>query len=462
MGFESILPSPLTGIGGAGVSMDGHGAVSSRGSPPPPSMTTIPSETGNPSLVSLSVVDSADFRVEAFPSLPIDNIQKDRVCPPGSFGWFVLHLVGWCHHGWGLGLLCRVMAVSFVLMQFLMALGSGYDAAASTFAVASDSTFPSKIRIGSGSTSPLTVEPAVEIHVSYPWKPKRRNSILPDSVGSPKQPMAVPAPRAYSKPAVPESGIDCATGRSETMKSRDPGIERTSLVVPRADLQPHQLFGHSETNVPLVSYADALNCGLGIPPPAADEFLIVDSVDQSSDASPFKALDQAPSLKVVRFAPEILSAEAPSCAPHRRMLAPCSDICHPIKFCESNLGNLASDGIAVDGGPKLASPPFAPRRETRGVVPLDDALSSIDILPYPGADIENQDLSIPPSDGMTLELEPASTIDPNLMPSPISHISKKYFPVASNFGEPFSSSSNGSLEWTKKKTRSRIKPCKAK
>ncbi|GMH28204.1 hypothetical protein Nepgr_030047 [Nepenthes gracilis] len=30
------------------------------------------------------------------------------------------------------------MAVSFVLMQFLMALGSGYDAAASTFAVASD------------------------------------------------------------------------------------------------------------------------------------------------------------------------------------------------------------------------------------------------------------------------------------------------------------------------------------
>ncbi|GMH04789.1 hypothetical protein Nepgr_006629 [Nepenthes gracilis] len=140
------------------------------------------------------------------------------------------------------------------------------------------------------------------------------------------------------------------------MKSREPGIERTSLVVPGADLQPHHLLGHLETNVPPVSYADALNCGLSIPPPAANEFPIVNSIDQSSDVSPFKPLDQASSLKVVRFAPEILSAEAPSCAPHHRMLAPYSDICHLIKFRRSNLGNLASDSVPVDGGPKLASP----------------------------------------------------------------------------------------------------------
>ncbi|GMH03439.1 hypothetical protein Nepgr_005278 [Nepenthes gracilis] len=324
MGFESVLPSPLRGIGGAGVSMVGHGAVSSGGSPPPPSMTTIPSETGKPSLISLSDVDSADFRVEPFPSLPADNIHKDRVCPPPVLNYYPHRSVD-----------------------------------------ASDFTFPSKIRIGSGSTSPLTVKPAVEIHVSYPWKPKRRNSILSDSVGSPKQPMAVPAPRAYSKSALPESGIDCTAGHSETMKSHKPG--------------------HLETNVPPVSYANALNCGLGIPPPAADKFPIVDSLDQSSNASPFKELDQAPSLKVVRFAPEILSAEAPSCAPHHRMLAPCNDICHPIKFRRSNLGKLASDGVPMDGSPKLAAPPFAPPRETLAVVPLDDALSSIDILPHLGA-----------------------------------------------------------------------------
>ncbi|GMH16931.1 hypothetical protein Nepgr_018772 [Nepenthes gracilis] len=136
------------------------------------------------------------------------------------------------------------------------------------------------------------------------------------------------------------------------------------------------------------------------------------------------------------------------------MLAPCSDICRPIKFSRSNLGNLAPEGGPMDDGPKLASSPFAPPREALGVVPLDDALSSIDILPNLGADIENHDLSIPPSDGMTLEMEPASVIDPDLTPSPISRISKKYSLVASNFGEPVSSSSIGSFERAKKKTRS--------
>ncbi|GMH12946.1 hypothetical protein Nepgr_014787 [Nepenthes gracilis] len=114
------------------------------------------------------------------------------------------------------------------------------------------------------------------------------------------------------------------------------------------------------------------------------------------------------------------------------MLAPCSDICHPIKVRRSNLGNLASEDVPVDDGPN------------------------------PGADIEYHDLSIPPSDGVTPEMEPASVIDPNLTPNPISRISKKYSLVASNFEEPFSSSSMGSTERTKKKTRSRIKPCKPK
>ncbi|GMH03420.1 hypothetical protein Nepgr_005259 [Nepenthes gracilis] len=164
----------------------------------------------------------------------------------------------------------------------------------------------------------------------------------------------------------------------------------------------------------------------------ADGLPLVDSVVQSSDATPFKALDQAPFLKRVWFAPEILSVEAPSSAPHRRMLAPCSDICHPIKFCRSNLGNLASEEVPVDVGP------------------------------IPGADIEYHDLSIPLADGVTSEMEPASVFDSDLTPSPISRISKKYSLVASNFEEPFSSSSVGSTERAKKKTQSRIKPYKSK
>ncbi|GMH21320.1 hypothetical protein Nepgr_023162 [Nepenthes gracilis] len=200
----------------------------------------------------------------------------------------------------------------------------------------------------------------------------------------------------------------------------DPGGAHQNLDYPSYDLD--QL----ESNVPPVSNADSPNCGLGIPPPDVDEFPIVDSIDQSSDATPFKALDQAPFFKMERFAPEILSAEALSSAPRCRMLAPCSDICHLIKFRRSNLVNLAPEGGPVDDGPKLASSPFAPPREALGVVPLDDPLSSIDILPNPGADIENHDLSIPPSDGMTSKMEPTSVINPDLTPSPISRILKKY------------------------------------
>ncbi|GMH25384.1 hypothetical protein Nepgr_027227 [Nepenthes gracilis] len=108
---------------------------------------------------------------------------------------------------------------------------------------------------------------------------------------------------------------------------------------------------------------------------------------------PFMALDQTPVVKRVRFAPEIASAEAPSCDPHRRLLAPCSDICHPSKFRRSNLGNLASVVVPVDDGPN------------------------------PDAVIEHHVLSIPPSDGVSPVLEPASVIDPDLTPSPISRTS---------------------------------------
>ncbi|GMH16930.1 hypothetical protein Nepgr_018771 [Nepenthes gracilis] len=62
-----------------------------------------------------------------------------------------------------------------------------------------------------------------------------------------------------------------------------------SVSLPRADVGFSLLLGSSV--LPPVSNVDSPNCGLGIPPPDADEFPTVDSVDQSSEATPFKALD---------------------------------------------------------------------------------------------------------------------------------------------------------------------------
>ncbi|GMH25352.1 hypothetical protein Nepgr_027195 [Nepenthes gracilis] len=150
-------------------------------------------------------------------------------------------------------------------------------------------------------------------------------------------------------------------------------------------------------------------------PVVAADVEVLDSI--SNDVIVDQALDQVSFSKRVRFAPEILAAEDLSCGSHRRMLAPCSDICHPVKFRRSNIGILAS----VD-------------------VPVDDD-------PNPGADIECHDLTIPSSDGAPPEMEPASVIDPDLTPSPISRILKKYV---------------GSPNRAKKKTQCKTKPCKSK
>ncbi|GMH25398.1 hypothetical protein Nepgr_027241 [Nepenthes gracilis] len=120
---------------------------------------------------------------------------------------------------------------------------------------------------------------------------------------------------------------------------------------------------------------------------------------------------KAPSVKVVRFAPEIISSATPNCASRYRKIAPCSDIHHPIVFRRSNLGLKDSMVDPVDAVPKVASSPLAPPVDTpaddvapstygssnRGVAkglvcrllvdsqtPLDDAVSSIVALPIPG------------------------------------------------------------------------------
>ncbi|GMH25355.1 hypothetical protein Nepgr_027198 [Nepenthes gracilis] len=115
---------------------------------------------------------------------------------------------------------------------------------------------------------------------------------------------------------------------------------------------------------------------------------------------------------------EILTAEDLSSAPHRRRMAPCSDICHPVKFRRSKLGFSASEDVPVVDGPSH------------------------------GAVIDCHDPSISPSNGVTPEMEPVSVIDLDITPSPISRILKKYV---------------GSPDRAKEKiTRSKIKPCKSK
>ncbi|GMH18598.1 hypothetical protein Nepgr_020439 [Nepenthes gracilis] len=112
-------------------------------------------------------------------------------------------------------------------------------------------------------------------------------SVLPpESVGSPKQQMAVPAPRPCLDPVVPEAGIVC----SETPKARESGIARDSMVAPGAVpiLHPHQPIGHLVLNVPSGSNVDSMNCGLGIPSSAAEELPLDDSVKQSFDVAPAK------------------------------------------------------------------------------------------------------------------------------------------------------------------------------
>ncbi|GMH22116.1 hypothetical protein Nepgr_023959 [Nepenthes gracilis] len=110
------------------------------------------------------------------------------------------------------------------------------------------------------------------------------------------------------------------------------------------------------------------------------------------------------------------------------------------------MGNLASEVAPVAEGPNLAPPPFAPPREALGVASPDVDLSMIDILLDSSVDIVNHDLMVPPLDGV-------AAIDPDLMPSPISRISRKCSLAVSTSGEPISSISNGSLDRAKKKAR---------
>ncbi|GMH04805.1 hypothetical protein Nepgr_006645 [Nepenthes gracilis] len=215
---------------------------------------------------------------------------------------------------------------------------------------------------------------------------------------------------------------------------------------------------------------------------------------------------------LMQFAPEILLAEAPSYAPRCRKMASCSDICHPIMFRSSNLGNKASKDAPVDDGPILASSPLAPPRVALGEVadkalssyddvsivyqfetpvveviltkngssfrgdeegldcrllvdsqaPLDDVLSLIDFLPKPGAELENHDLMVPSSDGKISKMVPTSAIDLDHTPSSITRLSSKYSLDVSNIVEPISTSTNGIHDRAKQKTRSRIKFSKSK
>ncbi|GMH22115.1 hypothetical protein Nepgr_023958 [Nepenthes gracilis] len=107
-----------------------------------------------------------------------------------------------------------------------------------------------------------------------------------------------------------ELGPDSAPGEImlEDMNSSSPGVRVAS------DAEFSTIVGISDDG--------GFNRLLPVSDP---KFCCQQFLPASQNLSPAMALDEAPLLKVVRFAPEFLSAMAPSCAPHRRMLAPCSD-----------------------------------------------------------------------------------------------------------------------------------------
>ncbi|GMH02067.1 hypothetical protein Nepgr_003906 [Nepenthes gracilis] len=91
------------------------------------------------------------------------------------------------------------------------------------------------------------------------------------------------------------------------------------------------------------------------------------------------AVEDAPSSKVVRFAPEIMSSEAPNCASRSRKMSPCSDICHPIVFRKPYLSLMDSMEALVATVPKLAPSPLAPPGGAHGKVVVNP-LSNFDVV----------------------------------------------------------------------------------
>ncbi|GMH29452.1 hypothetical protein Nepgr_031295 [Nepenthes gracilis] len=225
------------------------------------------------------------------------------------------------------------------------------------------------------------------------------------------------------------------------------------------------------------------------------------------DASSFMPLDKAPIVKVLRFAPEILSVEAPSSASHSRKMAPCSDICHPFVFRKSIRGQKVSVEAPMDAAPKLASSPIAPPGDAHGEVavkalsssdvvhdapavevvltnngssihreevdldcwplvdsqaPLEDAESSIDVVPNPGTKIEDHDSLVPSSKGEISELAPASPVDLDHTPSSITRLYSKYSQDVSNIEGLVTTSPFGSQDRAQKKSRRKKKSASSK
>ncbi|GMH04836.1 hypothetical protein Nepgr_006676 [Nepenthes gracilis] len=175
-------------------------------------------------------------------------------------------------------------------------------------------------------------------------------------------------------------------------------------------------------------------------------------------------------------------------------IAPCSDICDPIAFRKPNRDHKVSEEAPLVATLKLASSPIAPPGDAHGEVavmalsssdeasivckfdapavdvvpskngssicrdevdhdcwllvdsqaPLDDTMSSIDVLHSPIADIEDLDLMVPPSDGVNWELAPDSPTDLDHTPSSITPLLSKYSLDVPIFERPSTSSLNDS------------------
>ncbi|GMH09741.1 hypothetical protein Nepgr_011582 [Nepenthes gracilis] len=297
------------------------------------------------------------------------------------------------------------------------------------------SVFPSKIRIGLGTYISLTIE----VDVSYQWKPKRMNIdshiegrflsipstliVNPVSEDPQKQLKADPALKVSLGSTGPESGTACASDHCKFEGIRELGTENSSLVEPgvvldQIKLPTNQLDGNMVTHflrqcTPLFVSPRPLNdvselevsgdSGVDISSPPGDVH----------EEEAFKALSSSGGVSFV-----------------------CLTAAIPVEEEVFTKNGSTSSREGEDHDNKLVVDSQAP---------LSDAVTSFDDRTSSGAEIEDHDSIVPPSDEAVSKMAPAPVVDLDQTPSSITCLLSKYSLDISNIGGPITISPRGSL-----------------
>ncbi|GMH27853.1 hypothetical protein Nepgr_029696 [Nepenthes gracilis] len=152
---------------------------------------------------------------------------------------------------------------------------------------------------------------------------------------------------------------------SKIFLSKCSAIEEESFVEVEVELPGKQAGrGHSSTLCHSQSVSRPMGRNLeskGTPVTASMDKLIEiqqtgrgNASDLGQPDAVMRSESKAPNVTVVRFAPEVMAAEAPSSASHCWKMAPCSDISLPIVNCSSKLAPVVAEEVPMDAGSKIA------------------------------------------------------------------------------------------------------------